>query len=134
MEKLYFTGGIKTLNDPVFNVLRLLQEKENEIVEWINENKKAIEWVNEFQKMFYDAFEQILLQYKAGDIVKNKQKQEPKSTIAGKPQVLRYKLSNDKVGLVAYLRGEISYHIHSDELTPEQLQIRNQLLEMEKNA
>lgn len=121
MEKVYFTGGIGTLNDPVFNVLRLLQDKENEIVDWINENKKAIEWVNEFQKMFYDCFEQILLQHQAKGIVDKAQG----------PKILRYKLSDDKAGLVAYLRGGTSYHIHSNELTPEQRSIKIQLLGME---
>ena len=121
MEKIYFTGGIKTLDDPVFNVLRLLQDKENEIVAWINENKKAIEWVNEFQKMFYDCFEQIRLQCDAKGIIDKAQG----------PKILRYELSNDKVGLVAHLAGGNSYHIHSDELTPEQRLIKIQLLGME---
>jgi len=123
MEKIYFTGGIKTLNDPVFNVLRLLQEKENEIVDWITEHEK---YVQPLEKAWKQAVEQTLKEAKA-----EKKEGQPKATIAGKPQVLRYELSNDGVGLIAYLANGISYHIHSNELTPEQRSIKIQLLGME---
>lgn len=62
MEKVYFTGGIKTLNDPVFNVLRLLQEKENEIVDWIKKHEKYVE---PLEKAWQEAVEQTLKEAKA---------------------------------------------------------------------
>lgn len=37
IEKIYFTGGIKTVNDPIWSILRQLQSKINdEIIDKIN--------------------------------------------------------------------------------------------------
>jgi len=115
MEKIKETKGT------AIEVIERMLIKQDEIIDWINKNKEAIEWVNEFQKMFYDAFEQILLQYQAKGIIDKAQK----------PKILRYELSHDKAGLIAHLAGGASYHIHSDELTPDQIIVKNQLLEME---
>lgn len=99
-----------------------VNEAIDEIVNWISEHEKYVE---PLEKAWQEAVEQTLKEAKA------KKKEEPKATIAGKPEVLRYELSNDKVGLVAYLPGGNSYHIHSNELTPEQRLIKIQLLGME---
>lgn len=132
MEKIYFTGGIGTMNDPVFNVLRLLQDKENEIVDWINEHEK---YVQPLEKAWRQAMGQTLEQAKEKEkkrgLKGTTQTVQRLDEYADKPKVLRYELSNDKVGLVAHLAGGNSYHIHSNELTPEQRLIKIQLLGME---
>lgn len=46
-------------------------------------------------------------------------------------KITRYMLSDDKAGLMAYFKNGTSYHIHSDELSFDQVLVRNQLLEME---
>jgi len=56
--------------------------------------------------------------------------------IVTRPQIVKYKLSKDKKGLLAYFtpRSENSYyHIHSDELTVLEQWIRKLLLKLEKN-
>lgn len=77
-------------------------KKVNEIVDWINEHDKR-------------------------DLPPNIERIPKKDN----PKVLRYELSHDRAGLMAYPANGVSYHIHSDELTPEQVEVRNQLLEME---
>jgi len=104
--------------------------KVNEIVEWIKKHEK---YVQPLEKAWKEAVEQTLEEAK-------KQKRESKATLqtvqrldkyVDKPKVLRYELSNDGVGLKAYLADGISYHIHSNELTHEQRLIKIQLLGME---
>lgn len=92
--------------------------KVNEIIKWIKKHEKYVE---PLEKAWKEAIEHTLKQVKVQRLDK----------YADKPEVLRYELSNDKVGLVAFLAGGISYHIHSNELTPEQRSIKIQLLGME---
>lgn len=86
---------------------------EDWIARLVNKQDEIIDWINEHDKRNLPP-----------DIEKNPKKSD-------KPKVLRYKLSNDRTGFIAYLPGEVYNHIHSDELTPEQVEVRNQLLEME---
>lgn len=102
--------------------------KVNEIVKWINEHEK---YVQPLEKAWKQAVEEALEQAKEKRPGAHSMTLPKGSRSHDHSKILRYKLSNDKVGLVAYLAGGNSYHIHSDELTPNQLLIKNQLLEME---
>ena len=102
--------------------LRLVFNTLMEIVDWIDEHEDAVNWIKEFQKMWYDSIAQTLLQCEAKDII-----QKAQGT-----KITRYTLSNDKRGLMAHLKNGTLYHIHSDELSSDQIIIRNQLLEMER--
>jgi hypothetical protein len=52
--------------------------------------------------------------------------------IVCKSQIIKYKLSHDKKGLLAYFDGTSFYHIHSDELTMLEEWIRKLLLKLLK--
>lgn len=102
--------------------------KVNEIIEWINEHEK---YVQPLEKAWKEAIEQTLKQAKGKRPGDHSMALPKGSRSHDHSKILRCKLSNDKVGLVAYLAGGISYHIHSDELTPEQRLIKIELLGME---
>jgi len=78
----------------------------------IQKTNKIIDWISEYERQHAE---------------KSAEKSE-------NLKVLRYELSHDKAGLVAYFADGNSYHIHSDELTLDQVLIRNQLLEMDGDA
>ena len=44
-------------------------------------------------------------------------------------QIIKYELSSDKVGLLAYFDTDNYYHIHSDELNPLEKWIHNVLVQ-----
>ena len=51
------------------------------------------------------------------------------------PEILKYKLSKDKKGLLGYYHGQDGlgfYHIHSDELSDLEIWIRDLLLNKDK--
>jgi len=62
---------------------------------------------------------------------RNTEKINEKTRQDKNPKITRYELSKDKAGLIAHLAGGNSYHIHSNELTPEQRLIKIELLGME---
>ena len=43
MDKVYFTGGIDMVNNKVFGICRILQEKINELVEFADGLQKLVE-------------------------------------------------------------------------------------------
>jgi len=113
MEKIKKLNVSQTLgigSTPLGNKVNELIDGYNEIVEWLEKTRASARGVQKYCEQLRKERE-------------NKEKN---------PKILRYELSHDKVGLIAHLAGGTSYHIHSDELTPEQLQIRDQLVEMEE--
>lgn len=93
----------------IFTLEYWLWKKSDEMVNWINQHERIFHGMTPEEE------------------VKGR-----KSFPSDNPKVLRYELSHDSVGLIAFLADGISYHIHSDELTTEQVSIRDQLEKREE--